>query len=180
MDFRTDGRRLRVILNSVAFWALTLSGCGPGIDSDAENDASQAVEDDAVRSVKSDPDDMSSSQQGWQFADSSDATPLLKQELQSILPFSRFAPWDEKSLLSSLLFRDDNKIVFASPGEAITYDIRYFKFNDANICVYDDQDFQELHQCLEFFEHPDDLFQIRFVKSNGTVSEEIYARYPNP
>ncbi len=180
MDFRTDGRSLRVILNSVALWALTLSGCGPGIDSEAESDARRAIEDDVVRSVQSDPDDMSSSQQGWQFVESSDATPLLKQDLRSILPFSRFAPRDEKSLSSSLLFRDGNKIVYASPGEAITYDIRYFRINDANICVYDDEDFNDLHQCLEFIEHTKDLFQIHFAKGNGAVSEEIYARYPNP
>ncbi|WP_459788929.1 hypothetical protein [Alteriqipengyuania sp. 357] len=164
---------------AAALWAMALSGCGSGIETGSKSDTSNpaAAENRPGQALRTISGDQSRPDKEGRDMEASDESPLSRLELQSVLPFSRFAPADERSLSPSLLFRGDEKIVYATSGEAVVYDIRYFEINDSNICVFGDKNRQETVECVEFFKNRNDLFRLRFTQEGGSISGEMYARH---
>lgn len=185
MDCKSKSRVLVVVVGVAALLAPLLTGCGSGIAPPTKGDATASAEKDVARTNQSGNPGLLKPKQKARYDATSGATPLLKPELQSILPFSRFAPQDRQSLAYSLsfegalLFEGEDKILYVSQGAGIRYEIRHFEINDSGVCVYDDEDHQILFQCIQFFKISTDLFRLRFKDSSGTILEVIYVRYPN-
>lgn len=101
---------------------------------------------------------------------------LLKADLERTVVGARFRPREKNSLASILIFQDSNTVIYAFYSAGPVYAKRYYKIEASEVCVYEDEKFSHLFECISFRLMDRDLFRLAFSGNNHEDAGVDYVR----